>query len=387
MRIGIYVSVIDQKPGYEKNVSGHVQVPLHAIKMLSDAGHEVHLLTTEFGADRTMPFCMPEYVKIHFVPDARRRAGDLDKKSKAKAGVHPLKFIKQLFGIKRIVNREKFDVIHFFGYTRTAQLAAMAKSIGMKSPVVLTLLGSNRFPQVPGKAFRYAYRRMDCVVSATHHVKQMLQTLGFDATVVRHGTIRDVLSELGDEVVGKKTRILYWRDPSQTNGADLALAAFEKVADKYPQYTFDFAIRPYWNPVNDLDERVAKHENMNIFRFPYPPGTSLAQLLKEAMLVIMPFRSMSIDPQLAIAESLAAGIPVIATDMRSNPELVIPGKTGELVPFEDVDGLAKAIDRLLSDPEQLEMMGTQAAEHMRTQWTWDRYAQEMTEVYQKVVKK
>ena len=45
-------------------------------------------------------------------------------------------------------------------------------------------------------------------------------------------------------------------------------------------------------------------------------------------------RSLSIDPQLVIAESLAAGIPIVATQLRSNPEFITDGVNGRLVPGE-----------------------------------------------------
>jgi glycosyltransferase involved in cell wall biosynthesis len=51
-----------------------------------------------------------------------------------------------------------------------------------------------------------------------------------------------------------------------------------------------------------------------------------------------------------LRESLAVATPVIATAMEGNPELVIDGETGLLVPSRDVPATAQAITKVLCDP-------------------------------------
>ena len=76
----------------------------------------------------------------------------------------------------------------------------------------------------------------------------------------------------------------------------------------------------------------------------------------------MPIRQMSIDPQLVIAESLATGISIITTDQRSNPEFVIEGETGHLVPLGDVDATVEALDKMLSNVDATIEMGKKACD-------------------------
>jgi colanic acid/amylovoran biosynthesis glycosyltransferase len=50
-----------------------------------------------------------------------------------------------------------------------------------------------------------------------------------------------------------------------------------------------------------------------------------------------------------LVEALARAVPVVSTDVVGIGELVVDGETGLLVPPEDVDALAAALDRLLGD--------------------------------------
>ena len=73
---------------------------------------------------------------------------------------------------------------------------------------------------------------------------------------------------------------------------------------------------------------------------------------------------------LAIVEAMATGRPVIATDVDGISEIVRNGITGLLVPAEDPEALAGAIERICNDDAGREQMGTGARELAAHQYTW-----------------
>jgi len=67
---------------------------------------------------------------------------------------------------------------------------------------------------------------------------------------------------------------------------------------------------------------------------------------------------------LVAAEASACGLPVVATDTSSLPEIVVDGGTGRLVPVNDPVALAEAIRQILDDPAAAAAMGERGRERI-----------------------
>ena len=82
-----------------------------------------------------------------------------------------------------------------------------------------------------------------------------------------------------------------------------------------------------------------------------------------------------------ILEAMAMEKPVVATAVGGNPELVIPGQTGLLVPVQDPPQLAEAIIQLLSDPARAKQMGTQGRRAIEGHFGLGRMVEETDALY------
>jgi glycosyltransferase involved in cell wall biosynthesis len=78
-------------------------------------------------------------------------------------------------------------------------------------------------------------------------------------------------------------------------------------------------------------------------------------LLRRASVFILPSRSEGIS--LTLLEAMAAGVPVIATRVGGNPEVVVDGQTGLLVPAQSPNDLADALLRIRGNNEDAQLLG------------------------------
>ena len=70
-------------------------------------------------------------------------------------------------------------------------------------------------------------------------------------------------------------------------------------------------------------------------------------------------------------EALAHGVPLVGFNVGAVRDYLVDGRTGILVPPGDTDALAKAIDRLLSAPDDAAAMGLRGRELVSARYTDD----------------
>ena len=88
-----------------------------------------------------------------------------------------------------------------------------------------------------------------------------------------------------------------------------------------------------------------------------------------------------------VAEGMAAGKPVVATNGGGVPEFVEDGVTGLLVPMGDAAALANGIDSLLSDPERMERMGSLGRYRIEKHFTIDITARRIEAIYEEILRR
>lgn len=89
---------------------------------------------------------------------------------------------------------------------------------------------------------------------------------------------------------------------------------------------------------------------------------------------------------MVLLEAAAAGLPIVATTVGGNHEVVVDERTGFLVPPRDDAALAEAMIRLGTLPEaDRRAMGESGREHIRTHYGLARVADRWEEVYRDVL--
>ena len=86
-----------------------------------------------------------------------------------------------------------------------------------------------------------------------------------------------------------------------------------------------------------------------------------------------------------LLEAMAAGLPVVTSNVGGIPEIVVPGTTGTLVPPADAPALAAAINELLRDPAKMARMSAAARERADAKFSTEAWVARLMKVYGEVL--
>jgi glycosyltransferase involved in cell wall biosynthesis len=180
--------------------------------------------------------------------------------------------------------------------------------------------------------------------------------------------------------------LLYFGALQAWQGVDTALRALARLRDidglelVVCASVHQRRAKPYRKLAEKLDvsDRVRWHFAL--------PDEELASWREHAALSLAPLRDCSRNSlqgcsPLKIIESMAAGVPVVASDLPAVRELMVDGTHGRLVSADRPDELARVIRVLLDYPERLAQMGEAARAHVAAELTWKRSTDRLRDVY------
>jgi len=171
-------------------------------------------------------------------------------------------------------------------------------------------------------------------------------------------------------IVGAVTRL------SPEKGVDVVVRALAAM----PEVTFvvvgDGGDRP---ELDRLAHELGRGERTHFFGYQPDPEDYYAGI----DVVVQASRREAMG--LAVLEAMAAGLPVVATDVGSTGEAVADGTTGFLVPPDDVDALADALTRLVGDAELRTRMGTAGRARYEALFSGARHARAYEALYDELV--
>lgn len=110
-----------------------------------------------------------------------------------------------------------------------------------------------------------------------------------------------------------------------------------------------------------LTECVVFHDGSN--------QENIKQLYASADIFVLP--SFKETFGIVFLEAMHYGLPIITTNVSAMPELIEEGKNGFLVPPGDSQALAKAISKLIENPDLIEKMAETGRKKVATSYYWE----------------
>jgi glycosyltransferase involved in cell wall biosynthesis len=139
-------------------------------------------------------------------------------------------------------------------------------------------------------------------------------------------------------------------------GAFDLVEAVARLAERHPSLQVEFAGDGELAAVGDRARALGVADRVALRGWLAPAQRDA--MLARASLFVLPSRAEGLP--LALLEAMASGCAVVAASVGGIPDVVDHGYNGLLVPPGDVDALARAIDRLVSNPALAGEMGRAA---------------------------
>jgi len=165
----------------------------------------------------------------------------------------------------------------------------------------------------------------------------------------------------------------------------LAFAAMKRVLNQIPEARFVMVGEELYAGMHGSDEyrRNMEHlvDEMDIRSRCYFLGNrdDVEKLYCACDVTILP--SLFEGTPNALLESMACGVPVVATDVADNAKIVLEGKTGFIVPLGDDVDMAEKIVRLLRNEALREQLGLNARQWVLHEFSCKRLAEKTAALY------
>ena len=273
--------------------------------------------------------------------------------------------------LRRLVQEQEIDIVHTFFQTADIWAGPIAKLCGAK-----VLISSRRDMGIlRSRKHHLGYRLVRGLYDQIHTVSDGVRdyTIGTDGVkpgrtfMIHNGVDAGPGLKAGEVLKLRETLGVPDGTPVVTclanfrrvKGIDILLRAAEIVTRSVPNARFLIAgafgmspaDRAYTGQLLELSQTLRHPDSIRFLgHFHQVPA-----LLGLTVIFALPSRSEGLSN--ALLEAMLSGVPAVATAVGGNPEVVVDGVTGFLVPPEDPASLANAILALLADPAMRCRMG------------------------------
>jgi teichuronic acid biosynthesis glycosyltransferase TuaC len=282
--------------------------------------------------------------------------------------------------IARLRREFSFDVIHaHFGFPDGVVATRLGRRYRVRVPWM------NAAPAIRAQAVR-ASREAAFHIAGSRYVRATIARFTGDSDRLRTipiGVNGQVFVRPPDEAARDPERILYVGRIHSIKGVDVLLRTMRRLIEMRPSARLvlvggGFPYRGYQRQENAL-RRLAGELCLDghIEFVGGQPPEKVAEWMGRSAVLVLPSRAEAFGA--VLIEALACGTPVVATRC-GGPEDVVNDRVGRLVPSDDEEALAGAIENVLAhrdryDPAQLRAYALEG-------FSWDTIARRTLDLYE-----
>jgi glycosyltransferase involved in cell wall biosynthesis len=342
----------------------------------------------------------PSRLELHL--GCLRRRGELLEEIQA-AGIplneyriprlHSFTTMRQQLKFARYLKKECIDIVHAYGFYAITFAVPAARFAGVPAIVASIRDIGDHLTPMKRRVQREICRMADCVLANAEAVRQNLLDSGYNGekiAVIRNGisltrylkrgSSNRLRNELAVPADAPLVAVLSRLRPLK--GIEYFLQAAAILGPRFPHARFLLiGDGPYREKLEQYVAQLELGRRVIFMGF----RLEVPKLLSEITISVLP--SLSEGLSNALLESMAAGIPVVATRVGGNPELIEDGTTGLLVPPRDPQALAGAMSLLLGNPDLAERMGAAARQRVAERFPMQLAIRTTERLYQRLLRR
>ncbi|MBU4349102.1 glycosyltransferase family 4 protein [bacterium] len=279
-------------------------------------------------------------------------------------------------------------------------LTAPMKFIGLENKVRIIRGVRKIFDIVVGRYWTMrVLKKVDIIITLTEKGREEI-IKNFDMNQSKVKLIPHLTyissSELSDPVIYKDKieKIIFFGYFGSKKGIDILVKAFVLLLKSSVRYNKIKIYIAGGLPVNSKADRFYKYITRlieqanikdNVIFTGWIPENEKEQLLKEADIVVLPYRKQAtFGASGALIQAISYGIPVIISNTKSFYSEVEDGKIGLLFEDGNVKMLADKIRLLVENQELRQQLGNNAREHILKEHSWEYVTSKMSQIYENV---
>ncbi len=325
---------------------------------------------------------------------------------KLKRGVYalaPFALASSFQKMMALTARDKFDVIHAHWVLPNAPAAALVAQM-RKLPLVISMHGSDVFMAEKNRAFgsaaRWCFARAKWITACSDELMQRALAIGADENkteLIPYGADAKAFHVHPDDAQRVRAQLHLQNDDVMIlavgrlvykKGFEFLVAAMPEILQRAPNARL---VLVGYGDLRDELEAQARALDLNgrvTFAGRVPRQEIPAYFAASDIVSVPSVRDAAgnVDglPNVVL-EGMAAGKPIVASNIAGFPDVIGDGESGLLVPEKNSRALADAIVQLAHDAALRANLGANAREKIHTRLNWDNVARRFIEVYERVV--
>jgi len=300
--------------------------------------------------------------------------------------------LRSLFKLRNLFKKEKFDIVHTHLFH--ANVVGRIVAYVCRVPIVISTLHYAFSYNGKFGIFleRFTSRLADRIIVVSNAVKKFcineigisedrLQLIynGIDIDIIKNSlsyspTLKEQMSLNNHFIIGCIGRF------EEVKGHRYLLQA---VAETMKNYSRIKVLLVGSGSLKSNLKKMANELGISEATIFLDKRRDIVQILDSIDLYVMP--SLQEGLSITLLEALAMGKPVIATAVGGNPEVIVDGESGLLIPAKDYRALSGAIISLLNNRQKAKQLGLKAMERVSKEFDIKKAVQKIESLYELII--